>query len=423
MTNPRYITRLFKGHPWYQTTEYSLMALLTLTIAIDWHWSVWVLMAMTLHTIVKCAVTHSVGNPAIGRPTRIALWLVIALYAMYAVSSSYSCDAAQAWSTTLITMLSMVLLAGIFLASDMRYLTLDHRSALIYLFAGALSLRFVVMGMRAAIRYRHGIGIDQLLDFHFDPLHHNYLAMYLIASVALLYTELTRHWKQPAWRSLRWVLVADMALLILYMAVMGSRSGLVILALLAVACMAHLMLVRRQWMATGIMVLGLAVLIGASYIALPKMYWRIIYLAEQLASGQRGDSRQVLWQCGYEVLQGHELIGHGCDGYWVKLHDSYVDHNFAEGFLHEQYNTHNQYLETALATGLVGLSLLLAIIFIPAINALRPHRRNLPLVLFTLVYAGCIAFEASLARQMGLIFIFWWYGLLQLEGRTNPSLG
>lgn len=414
------LTKLFSGFKWHQTIEYLLIVLLTIATPIDWHLGVWVLMALTLFTLVKGIVTRRVGNPALGRLPRICLYLLILLYVIYMVSTLYSSNPTEAWSTTIITMMPLALLPAIFLTSDMTFLQQKHRSALIHLLAITLTVRFVVMAIRATISYLHGTPANMLIDFHFDPLHHNYLAMYLIAAVVLLYTELQKNWISPTWHKIRWLTIADMLLLILYMVIMGSRSGLVVLALVAVVCMIHLAFVKKQWLATGLMIIALGITIGASYLAAPKLYWRILYSIERLASGQQGDSRQMLWLCGLEVLQGHEIIGLGCDGYWDLLKERYIAHDFAEGYTHEQYNTHNQYLETALATGIVGLSVMLAFILMPIFIACRRKSRNLSMILFTLVYAGCIAFEASFARQMGLLFIFWWYAILLLDLRKSP---
>lgn len=409
------LTQLFWGLKWHQSIEYIIMMFITLSVPIDWHFGVWGLMALVLSTIVKVVATHRIGNPAINRATKISLLLIMLFYGCYMASTIYSNNPQEAWSTTIITMLPLLLLPIVFLISDMSYLRANHRAALIYLLAGTLTMRFVVMAINAVARHFQGIPFNELIDFHFDPLHHNYLAMYLIAAIALLYTQLSKHWKSDNWRRTRWIVVADMMALAIYMVIMGSRSGLVVLALLALACLVHLAFVKKQWAATGLMVIALGLMIGISYLAAPRLYWRIIYSAQKIASGQQGDSRQMLWKCGLEVLDGHEIIGHGCDGYWDLLHEKYVEHNFAEGFLHEQYNTHNQYLETALATGLIGLAVMLAFMLLPFIASFTHRPRNLPFVLFSLVYAGCIAFEGSFARQMGLMFIFWWYAILLLD--------
>ncbi|MCQ2294075.1 MAG: O-antigen ligase family protein [Bacteroidales bacterium] len=420
-----FITSPFSGLSRFEQIEYSLFLFLTVAIAIDWHLGLWGFMALTINTIVKTIATHQVGNPCFHRPQRIGLILMMVLYAIYAISTLYSANPGEAWSTTMVTMLPLLLLPAIFLASNLHYLTPHRRHLMVYLLAATLTIRFFFMAIRAAIRAAQGIPLADLIDFHFDPLHHNYLALYLISAVAFLYPIVVRNWHRSQWHTLRWIAVADMVVFSLYMVIMGSRSGLLIEAALCLVCILHLAFVRHQWRATLLLAAALFIFVGITYLAAPRLYWRIVYSAQQMAAGNKGDSRQTLWACGLEVLNGHEVLGLGCDGYWQQLHQSYVNHNFAEGFLHEEYNTHNQYLETTLATGLVGLITLLAIVLLPAVLAFR-HPRNLSMLLFTIVYAGSLFFEVSLARQMGLLFICWWYGLWLLPAKSEvyqPSAG
>jgi len=43
---------------------------------------------------------------------------------------------------------------------------------------------------------------------------------------------------------------------------------------------------------------------------------------------------------------------------------------------------------------------------------LQKPRRNLPMAFFTIVYGGFLVFEVMFGRQMGLLFICFWYGAL-----------
>ena len=115
-----------------------------------------------------------------------------------------------------------------------------------------------------------------------------------------------------------------------------------------------------------------------------------------------------------ELVKGHELIGWGCDGYWEELRERYRAHDFAEGYEPERYNTHNQYLETLITLGIVGAAVLVFMVVYPAATALRRRSRNLHMLLFTIVYGGFLMFEVMFGRQMGLLFICWWFCLLLL---------
>lgn len=408
--------QLFAGMSHLEKVEYALMLLMTVAVAIHWTAGVWCMAALILVAAAKCIVTRRIGNPALSRSAKVSMWLMIALWVLHAVSALYSSHPDEAWSRAMM-MLPMLLLPLLFLLDDLSYLRRQHLSALVFLLAGVLTVRFGLMLCRAVYHYFYtGIPLGQMLDYHeyhFDYMHHNYMSMYLIATIALLYAEVARCWHRPEWRRWRWAVAADMLLLSGYMVIMGSRSGLVVFALMAGACLLHMALVRKRWAATGAVLALLLVAVGASYAVAPRMYWRIVYSAEKMLAGEPGDGRQIMWQCGMELVEGHELIGWGCDGYWEALRERYRAHDFAEGYEPERYNTHNQYLETLIALGMMGAVVLVAMVVMPAVVALRRHSRNLPMLLFTVVYAGCLVFEVMFGRQMGLLFICWWYGVLQ----------
>ncbi len=122
-----------------------------------------------------------------------------------------------------------------------------------------------------------------------------------------------------------------------------------------------------------------------------------------------------------ELVKERPLTGWGSDGYWPELRERYRAHDFAEGYEPERYNTHNQYLETLLMTGSVGLAVLLMMVLVPAVASCCKPRRNLPMALFTIVYGGFLMFEVMFGRQMGLLFICWWYGLLLAARGTETA--
>lgn len=411
--------KLFSGMTWLERTEYVLMMLMSAAVAVHWSVGVWSMAVLLVVAAVKCIVTRRASCRTLSRGAKTSLLLMILLWLLHAASALYSSHPSEAWSRALM-MLPMLLLPLLFLVDDLSYLRRRHLSALVFVLAGVLTVRFGLMLCRAVYHYCHGMPLGQLLDYHeyhFDYMHHNYMAMYLIATIVLLYAELARCWRRPEWRRWRWVVVADMGALCAYMVMTGSRSGLVVAAAAAGACLLHMALVRRRWVATAAVAVAMMAAVGISYAAAPRLYWRIVYSAKKMMAGEQGDGRQVMWQCGMELVKGHELAGWGCDGYWEELRERYRAHDFAEGYEPERYNTHNQYLETLIANGAIGETVLVAMVLLPAIVAMRRRSRNLPMLLFTVVYGSFLMFEVMFGRQMGLLFICWWYGLLVVKRR------
>lgn len=406
---------------WYEAVLYGLMMLMSASAALSWRIGVWAMVAVCGMSAVQAVFTRRVGNRTLRRSERLCFYSMLAYWLLYVVGTLYSPNPKDGWHRVGM-MLPTVLLPLFFLLTDLSWLSRQGRSGLVYVLAATLTVRFVVMAVRAGVRYAAGIPVMELVNFHFDPLHHNYLSMYLLAAIGLLYSQLVNVEK---WK-VKILLMADMALLSLYVVILASRSALIVLAVVVVACVLHLWLVRHRWQ-VAIVAVGVVLTLGiGSYLAAPQLYVRVGYTLDRLRNGTPLDSRQTLWQCGLELMEGRWATGWGVEGYWEPLRESYRAHDFAEGYEPERYNTHNQYLETTLCTGLPGLTVLMVMVLLPVAVAMCRNRnagrdRNLPLLLFSIVYGGFLFFEVALARQMGLLFICWWYGLLLTGQPSNKQ--
>lgn len=441
---------------------------MVLFLPINFHWGVVALILLCGNTIVKAIATKHIGNTILSKPAKICIGLVIIYYLIYVISISYSTNPTEGWSMAY-TMLPMLLIPTIFLVSDMRYLRKRHFQALIFLLAGILTARFAVLLLRASIMsplshiinsstthcnhlfsmavsvlyggdtsatssitlallqpivllYRNS-EVHELCGFVFDNLHYNYLSMYLLTAIALLYSEVIHHWDSPRWKKIRWLILIDMAILAGCVIHSNSRSGMVMLAVLIMACMVHLIIVQKRWKVACLSFSIIVILIGAAYLIAPdaNTFKRVISTTKNITKGEEGDVRQTLWKCSIKAMNGHWLIGYGCEGYWDALKEQYHGEDCHSG-AKLNLDPHNQYLETLLATGLMGLCIMLSIIIAPLIWIRRFKEKELHILFFTLVYTGCILFEATFARQMGLLFIPFWYSLLIIkQNSVHPT--
>ena len=109
--------------------------------------------------------------------------------------------------------------------------------------------------------------------------------------------------------------------------------------------------------------------------------------------------RLLEWRASLSTVAKSPILGTGTGDGQAALHDYYSTYNTSTTGL--TYNAHNQYLQTTIELGLVGLLLLLICIFRPAFNAVQyPPIHIAFIILFGLM---CIT-ESVLARQKGIVF-------------------
>lgn len=113
------------------------------------------------------------------------------------------------------------------------------------------------------------------------------------------------------------------------------------------------------------------------------------------------DVRLVKWKASLNLISENWLIGVGPGDVQNQLNKEYEKLDFQLG-IRENFNPHNQFLQTWLSTGLFGLVALLATLFIALKRAFSKNDLLLFILNFILV-ANCLT-ESILERQYGIFF-------------------
>lgn len=403
----------FKGLPWQEKLTFGALSLALVSIVLWWRIGILAVGLLVAASVVKLISTRKLGNPALDRPQRVCLWAMVAYWLLYAVSAIVSTDHAEGWATAS-TKLHFLLLPLLCLCNDTSYLTRNRLRALFQVLTATLLVRFVACLVIDGIQYLKGIPLATLKDWQMDPLglHHNYLALYLVTALAFLYTQFARIDRSTRKRMI--LLIPAAIALITYLFLSSSRSGIITLALLLTTCLSHLVFIRKRYKAALIVVLFSGVLATGLFLCMPSLGARF----SALHKNRVPDEREILWNCGMKTAQEKLLFGYGSGDYMPPLMEAYTQRGYHKA-VQETLGTHNQYLETVLETGIVGLAFMLFMLFAPLALSLGKKRRNLLVTLTVLVIASQIMFESMLNRQMGAQFIALVYCLLILSLTTQ----
>ena len=412
------IKQLFSNLKWYETAEYAAMALYVIAVPIHWRLGIWALALLILSATVKAIATRRVGNPTLPKASRLCLLVMILYYLLYLFSIHYS-NSPLGGFAVLGKKLPIILIPIFFLFSNHGYVQRKHVTVLNLLLAAVLTIRFCIMLAQAILDLMAGEVLKQVIHAHFDPMHYNYLALYIVTAIILLFFEAMRYWNKPKWKKWRWLLVADMVVMVQYILILGSRSGLLTMIMVVATLAGYLILLKQYKMGT-IMALSFALFLGLNHLITPDLFSRAESTIEKMENGEDGDVRQEIWKCGLDLVEDHEVLGYGNEGYRVELYREYIEHDLTKSFK-EKHNLHNQYLESLVATGAIGLIVFLIMVIMPAILALTRKYWNPVMVVFTILYASWLFFEEGFSRQMGLLFICWWYCALLTFAKHYPS--
>jgi hypothetical protein len=124
---------------------------------------------------------------------------------------------------------------------------------------------------------------------------------------------------------------------------------------------------------------------------------------------QLKDIRLLLWGNALTVWKESPIFGHGIGDSKYRLVEIHEEQNIDEA-VNRKYNCHNQFLETATQTGIIGLVILLLVFAVPFYHSIKKKQELL--FLFLMICFINFMFETMLHRLAGVVFFAFWYSFL-----------
>lgn len=406
------INNIFDGLAPLQKVEYCLMAVALAMLPISLAISVFAVYAAAAAGVVGMVVNRRSLRTAVSgksRLVRCALGLMMALWGLYAVSLLWTTNIPEGF-LRVYKALPLLILGFYFLVSDPTVYTWRRIRAVLWTQAAVLVVLFVVrLAVMLWKAVFDGVGYSGLTGDRFYHLHHAYMAYFLLMSIGFLYSETIRLWEGIThWY--RMAFVAAIVALAAFVLFVNSRAGVLGLAMVAVLCLVHLAFVRHKWRAALVVAGALAVTAGSVYMLLPNSAQRLSNTVIDPEENQKPDARVTIYSIALKAL-ADQPFGYGVGDYMDVLGEYYAANGYKSGITQRQ-NSHNQYIDTTLAIGVAGLALLLSLLLVFFIIAWR--KRDVAAVIFLLVTAESIMFEAMLYRQWGLLLFCIAYGLFAI---------
>ena len=347
---------------------------------------------------------------------------------MHVVSIAYGGDAAIGWRVVeLKSVLLLFVLA--FLLTDTGYLCEKHIRWIFYALWLSMCGVFLYFAGVAVGEMIGGKSAASALGVHFDPRHHAYTALYIDTVLAFVSVELASQWPSLK-RWLRMMLIASVPVLITYVLMVNSRAGVLVMWMVAAIVVLYIAVIHRRWkqaLLVAVLFSGFTLGMGA---VLPGYSNRIADTVENVAgvAGDGGkddndamddedaitpDARISINKSAFALSLERPIQGYGASRYRAELVNRYEADGYVYGVNHGQ-NAHNQYLETVLCIGVIGLLLMLVYFLVPLWCAWRGRRYLFPALLMTVIVCSNLLFESMLERQMGLLFIGFFASLMIL---------
>lgn len=398
---------------WYDKLQYAAMMAMAVAMPIGFHVGLWAALALAVMSVVKMVASRRVGNPSLSWAMRIPLISIAVYWLLHLVSVSYGGDVSVGMRVVELKAVLLIFSMS-FLLTDMTYLDTRHIRWLFYALAGSVVCVFCYFVVVAIGRLGDGASWASVTNSSFDSRHHAYVALYVDTVLAFVYVELVTQWNSLH-RWLRIALIVLVPICILYILLVNSRAGVLVMWAVAAVSFMDLAVVRRRWwLALCVAALFSGYVLGMGEL-LPGYTDRIQSTVETVSDTEDDstDARVDINRSAVSLALEKPVFGHGAGSYRSDLVDKYDADDFEYG-ARAEFNAHNQYVETVLSIGAFGLLFLLAFLLWPLFLAVKLRRQLLPVLLITLVICANLMFESMLERQMGLLFIGYFMSLIVL---------
>ena len=292
------------------------------------------------------------------------------------------------------------------------------------LFSSLLSLTM------AAIRYSESQNIQEFFYIHFSrQFHPSYFAMYVNVALLLLMNNIFKQWFSFRKSKIAFLIVLC-AFLIFIVFLANSKAGIIVTLismLLFLIIKVFTITNKKSGIAALISFTALAILIWCLVPGVKSRFqqsYKSLTVFEQNQSTNPGEGsaqRIVIWKCSLRAIQDNSFVGTGTGDVHETLDEKFMEYGFRYGVtLHR--NTHNQYFQTAIALGVIGLLYLIFVFFSLIVHGIR--NKEAVIAIIALVFLLHFMVESMLETQAGTVYIAFcisFFGMKGISENKNNS--
>lgn len=299
---------------------------------------------------------------------------------------------------------------------------------------GSLFSGMVLFGFSVYDYFERGNDTTAFFYTNFAHWNHpSYMAMYYAFSIGILVNRLIQTpQKKISKKLITYILIFIFQILIV---LLSSKAGILATVLMYIVAFVYLIIkknrgIRNRFWIPGVLLISFFIVL----LMFPRSYGRFVSVknaVEQEGSlptntHESSAARILIWKSAFEVIKANPVFGVGTGDVKQELRKVYKEKKI-EGAYEDHLNAHNQYIQTTVALGIVGLLVLLLSLLLPAVFSFRGN--SLLYLLFIVLVSFHFLVESMLERQAGVVFYAFFNSLLfyfmawdnrkQNMGRTN----
>lgn len=388
-----------------------------LVFAIPIHLLLSSIAAVTLLSVTVLGVLFKkIPVGAISRSPHVSVLIFAAIYLFYVIGTFYSHDVGVALFDLQVK-LPLAAFPLLFLVIPRLFDVNRSFPKIFAAFTAGVAVGSVIMLITAVYSYKETGNANEFFSSRLSGLFHpSYYAMYTVmAMLSVIWMAFNGSIKPGAKKTIIYALL--LIYFFIFTVLLSSKAGMVSLIIPAVYGL-HLTYKKSGSRIAAVLFGGaFALIFVVSFYLFPHSFGRFTVMAKTINDqkpvyGDTSEStfqRMVVWGSAMRILYEHPATGVGTGDVKKSLLADYRSTGNYAG-ISGNLNAHNQYLQTSVALGLIGLTVLVATFIIPFIVAVR--RRSWLYCSFLLLVSFNLLFESILERQAGVMFYAFFNSLL-----------
>ncbi len=264
----------------------------------------------------------------------------------------------------------------------------------------------------AYLRFQMTHSIDSFFYVYMSKIiHPSYLSLYVVLGMVILIESLkNREFKIFKQKNIVYILIS---VFYIFNILLLSKIGIIVSILLMFYYMIKWLILSKTYWVGVVVVIVMSLSFYGLYNYSPYLKQRVDEVVNSFSKNNSKDSstaiRVKVWKESFVLIKEKPLLGYGTGDVKDVLAERYRL-NHIDSALHKKLNAHNQFLQIAIALGLVGFLFFVYILFSSIKEGIE--NKNPFLVGFIVLSIFYMLPESVLEKQAGTIFFGLFFSLL-----------
>ena len=250
--------------------------------------------------------------------------------------------------------------------------------------------------------------------------HSSYMAIFLCFSSALIYIRNIKQNNAIKFPKKDLFLLGLFSIMIFFLV---SKTGIISILLIHFTFIGYLIIKNKLFLKGTIVLVLISTLLFTGYKVFPEVNNRFnemfsVVFSESTELNSTSSIRTEIWKTSINILMQHPF-GVGTGDVKDVLVENYVKSGL-DYAAEKELNAHNQFLQIALATGILGLLVLMIMIFYPLYYAIK-NKHIIYMVFLGLIIINFLT-EAMLETLAGVVFFAFFNTMLYITFVQNKNL-